>query len=48
MLVVLMRKGIEEVSLELVLSIVGVVEDTGGCTDDKLYMVGMVKDDEAI
>ena len=48
MLVVLMREGIEELSLELVLSIVGVVEDTIGCTDDKLSIESMVNDNEAV
>ena len=48
MLVVLARESIEEVYLELVLSIVGVVEDIASCTDDKLSMASMVNDDKGI
>ena len=48
MIEVLAREGFEEVSLELVLSIVDAMEDTVGCTDDELSMAGMVNDDEAI
>ena len=48
MLVVLMREGIEEAYLELVLSIVGVVKDTVGCTDDEIFLTGVVDNDKAI
>ena len=47
-LVVFVREGIEKVYLELVLSIVGVVVDTGGCTDDEVSMAGMDNNDEAV
>ena len=48
MIEVVVREGIEEVYLKLVLSTVGVVEDTVGCTDDKISMEGVVDNDEAI
>ena len=48
MLVVLMREGTEEVYLELVLSIVGMVEDIVGCIDDKLSMASIDNNDETV
>ena len=48
MLVILARECSEEVYLELVLPMVGVVEDTVGCTDDELSMAGMVNDDDVV
>ena len=45
-IVILVTEGIKIVYSELVLSLIGVVEDTVGCTDDELSMVGMIDNDE--